>query len=117
MPSGVATATSFWDRETASMLKMSYQTVASPYWPLGTIVRISYRKTAAVGIVEDFGPARWAVAQHDIPAIIDISEKMMADLTGSRRNAVHVRFSVVQWGSGPTFQGTGPGYALATGGR
>jgi hypothetical protein len=115
LPSGIATATSFWDRATASRHRMTYKTIASPYWPLGTKVRISYRKGTAVGVVQDFGPAEWAVAQHDIPAIIDISEAMMADLTGSRKNAVHVKFHVLIWGHGPAYRAGGPGYALATG--
>ncbi len=117
LPSGIATATSFWDRRTASTMPMSYRTVASPYWPLGTRVRISYGHSSVIGVVQDFGPAEWAVAQHDIPAIIDISESMMADLTGSRRNVVHVRFAVLAWGAGRTYKARGPGYALATGAR
>lgn len=116
LPTGVATATSFWDPATAQGGRMSYHTLASPYWPLGTKVRVGYRGRAAVGVVEDFGPAGWAVAQHEIPAIIDISERMMADLTGTRADAVRVRFEVLEWGQGEVYRDSGPGYELATGG-
>ncbi|MEU7882992.1 hypothetical protein [Microbispora bryophytorum] len=117
MPSGVSTATSFWDAETASGKPMRYRTVASPYWPLGTKVRITYKGKSAIGVVEDFGPAEWAVAQHDIPAIVDLSEKMMADLTGVASNTVHVRFQVLKWGKGGVYRHSGTGYHLAMGRR
>ncbi|WP_204070920.1 hypothetical protein [Planotetraspora phitsanulokensis] len=115
LPSGTATATSFWDGVTASGRPMRYQTVASPYWPLGTTVKITYGDRSAIGIVDDFGPAEWAVAQHDIPAIVDLSAEMMADLTGARSNSVHVRFQVLSWGAGRVFRGAGTGYDLAMG--
>ncbi|XVQ88560.1 hypothetical protein ACQP2K_14425 [Microbispora siamensis] len=117
LPSGVSTATSFWDGETASGKPMRYRTVASPYWPLGTKVRITYKGKSAIGVVEDFGPAEWAVAQHDIPAIVDLSEKMMADLTGVASNTVHVRFQVLKWGKGGVYRRSGTGYDLAMGHR
>ncbi|MBX6383887.1 MAG: hypothetical protein IRZ07_13080 [Microbispora sp.] len=117
LPYGVATATSFWDAETASGKPMRYRTIASPYWPLGTKVRITYKGKSAIGVVEDFGPAEWAVAQHDIPAIVDLSEKMMADLTGVASNSVHVRFHVLKWGKGGVYRHSGTGYALAMGRR
>ncbi|TLP58615.1 hypothetical protein [Microbispora triticiradicis] len=115
LPSGKATATSFWDASTASGKRMRYATLASPYWPLGTKVKITYRGKSAVGVVEDFGPAEWAVAQHDIPAIVDLSEKMMADLTGVASNTVHVRFQVLKWGKGRVYRHSGTGYDLAMG--
>jgi hypothetical protein len=114
-PSGTATATSFWDGQTASGKPMGYQTIASPYWPLGTKVKVTYRGRTATGVVEDFGPAEWAVAQHDIPAILDLSERMMADLTGTRSNTVHVRFEVLEWGKGRSYRRGGTGYKLAMG--
>lgn len=117
MPSGVATATSFWDGQTASGRPMRYRTIASPYWPLGTRVRITYKKKSAIGVVDDFGPAEWAVAQHDIPAIVDLSERMMADLTGVASNTVHVRFQVLKWGKGGVYRRSGTGYKLAMGHR
>ncbi|WP_405396299.1 hypothetical protein [Microbispora hainanensis] len=117
MPSGVATATSFWDAQTASGRPMRYRTIASPYWPLGTRVRITYKKKSAIGVVDDFGPAEWAVAQHDIPAIVDVSERMMADLTGVASNTVHVRFQVLKWGKGGVYRHSGTGYKLAMGHR
>jgi len=117
MPSGVATATSFWDAQTASGRPMRYRTIASPYWPLGTKVRITYKKKSAIGVVDDFGPAEWAVAQHDIPAIVDLSERMMADLTGVASNTVHVRFQVLKWGKGGVYRHSGTGYKLAMGRR
>ncbi|MEV7807384.1 hypothetical protein AB0O28_31000 [Microbispora sp. NPDC088329] len=117
LPSGVSTATSFWDAETASGKPMRYKTLASPYWPLGTEVRITYKGKSTIGVVEDFGPAEWAVAQHDIPAIIDLSEKMMADLTGVASNTVHVRFQVLKWGKGGVYRRSGTGYDLAMGRR
>ncbi|WP_026341703.1 hypothetical protein [Actinomadura atramentaria] len=113
LPRGVATATSFWDAATARGARMSTRTVASPYWPLGTRVRISYRGRTAYGVVQDFGPAAWAVAQHDPPAILDLSEPMMARLTGRRVHAVPVRFEVLAWGRGPVYRASGPGRALA----
>ncbi|MEU5882564.1 LuxR C-terminal-related transcriptional regulator [Spirillospora sp. NPDC047279] len=116
LPGGVATATSFWDPATARGARMSYDTLASPYWPLGTRVRVTYRDESVVGVVEDFGPADWAIAQHDVPAIIDLSEKMMADLTGTRSHAIRVRFEVLEWGRGEVYRASGPGYDLATGG-
>jgi len=94
---------------------MSYATVASPYWPLGTRVQISYRGRTVEGVVQDFGPADWAIAQHEIPAIIDLSEAMMADLTGRREHAIEVRFQVLEWGKGDVYRASGPGYDLATG--
>ncbi|GAA2102912.1 hypothetical protein [Actinomadura alba] len=115
MPSGTATATSFWDPQTASGKPMSYETLASPYWPLGTRVLITYNGQSTVGVVDDFGPAEWAVAQHSPPAIIDISEKMMVDFTGSRSNAVTVQFQVLEMGSGSTYRSSGTGYDLAMG--
>ncbi|KAA9374284.1 hypothetical protein F5972_32485 [Microbispora cellulosiformans] len=115
LPSGKATATSFWDAATASGKPMRYATLASPYWPLGTRVKITYKGKSAVGVVEDFGPAEWAVAQHDIPAIVDLSEKMMADLTGVASNTVHVRFQVLKWGKGRVYRHSGTGYDLAMG--
>ncbi|MCP2342371.1 hypothetical protein [Actinomadura rupiterrae] len=115
LPAGTATATSFWDQATARGARMSYRTVASPYWPLGTRVRIAYHGHTVTGLVEDFGPAAWAIAQHDIPAIIDLSEEMMAELTGRRVHAVHVRFEVLSWGHGDVYRDSGPGYALAFG--
>ncbi|MEV1204068.1 RlpA-like double-psi beta-barrel domain-containing protein [Microbispora rosea] len=117
LPSGVSTATSFWDAQTASGKPMRYRTIASPYWPLGTKVRITYKKRSAIGVVEDFGPAEWAVAQHDIPAIVDLSEKMMADLTGVASNTVHVRFQVLKWGKGGVYRRSGTGHDLAMGRR
>jgi hypothetical protein len=115
LPSGRATATSFWDAETASGKPMRYKTIASPYWPLGTQVKITYGGKSAIGVVEDFGPAEWAVAQHDIPAIVDLSEKMMAHLTGVRSNSVHVQFQVLKWGKGGVYRHSGTGYDLAMG--
>jgi hypothetical protein len=115
LPSGVSTATSFWDAQTASGKPMSYHTVASPYWPLGTEVKVTYHGRSATGVVEDFGPAEWAVAQHDPPAIIDLSEKMMADLTGTRSNSVPVRFEVLKFGHGPRYVRSGTGFDLAWG--
>jgi len=113
LPRGIATATSFWDPWVALGRHMSYQTVASPYWPLGTKVRIVYKDKSTVGVVRDFGPADWAIAQHRIPAIIDLSEPMMHDLTGLRANAVPVRFHVISWGAGQAYRRDGPGYRLA----
>ncbi|WP_026411082.1 LuxR C-terminal-related transcriptional regulator [Actinomadura oligospora] len=115
LPSGTATATSFWDPATARGARMSHRTVASPYWPLGTRVRIVYRGHRVTGVVEDFGPADWAIAQHDVPAIVDLSEEMMAELTGMRAESVHVRFEVLSWGHGDVYRDSGPGYALAFG--
>ncbi|RFU38234.1 hypothetical protein DZF91_28725 [Actinomadura logoneensis] len=94
---------------------MSFRTVASPYWPLGTRVRVAYRGRRATGVVEDFGPAGWAVAQHDVPAILDLSEEMMRELTGRREHAVQVRFEVLSWGHGDVYRDSGPGHALAFG--
>lgn len=115
LPFGTATATSFWDPATARGARMSFRTVASPYWPLGTRVRITYRGRKVTGVVEDFGPADWAIAQHDVPAIIDLSEEMMAELTGVRAESVHVRFEVLSWGHGDVYRDSGPGYGLAFG--
>ncbi|WP_157419818.1 RlpA-like double-psi beta-barrel domain-containing protein [Actinomadura kijaniata] len=115
LPRGVATATSFWDPATARGARMSYDTIASPYWPLGTRVRVSHGGRSVVGVVEDFGPADWAIAQHEVPAIIDLSEKMMAHLTGSRVHAVKVRFQVLGWGRGDVYRLSGPGHGLAFG--
>jgi hypothetical protein len=115
LPSGVSTATSFWDPETASGKPMSYKTLASPYWPLGTKVRITYHGKSATGVVEDFGPAEWAVAQHSPPAIVDLSEKMMKDLSGSRQNSVPVKFQVLSMGKGDRYVHSGTGYGLAMG--
>ncbi len=115
LPSGLSTATSFWDSQTASGRPMSYKTLASPYWPLGTKVRITYRGKSVTGEVMDFGPAEWAVKQHRPPAIVDLSEKMMADLTGRRSNAVPVRFKVLEFGSGRRYVRSGTGHDLAWG--
>jgi hypothetical protein len=115
LPAGRATATSFWDPQTASGKPMRYQTIASPYWPLGTKVKVTYGGQSRIGYVEDFGPAEWAVAQHDIPAILDLSERMMADLTGTRSNSVHVKFEILKWGSGRVYRHSGTGYSLAMG--
>jgi hypothetical protein len=115
MPSGTSTATSFWDPETASGKPMSYHTLASPYWPLGTKVKITYHGKSATGVVEDFGPAEWAVKQHDPPAIVDLSAKMMDDLTGARDNSVPVKFKVMKFGHGPKYVHSGTGYKLAMG--
>jgi hypothetical protein len=115
LPGGVSTGTSFWDPSTASGKPMSYHTLASPYWPLGTTVKISYGKKTAVGVVEDFGPAEWAVAQHNPPAIVDLSEKMMADLTGVSSNSVTVKFQVLKYGDGPVYRKAGTGHDMATG--
>ncbi|MCD0448457.1 septal ring lytic transglycosylase RlpA family protein [Actinocorallia sp. API 0066] len=109
----MSVATSFWDAQTASGKPMRYRTLASPYWPLGTKVRITYRGRSTVGFVEDFGPAQWAVRQHRPPAIVDLSEKMMAHLTGKRSNVVRVRFEVLRWGKGRRYKTAGVGYALA----
>ncbi|HEY7484182.1 MAG TPA: hypothetical protein VH912_06920 [Streptosporangiaceae bacterium] len=109
-PGGVSTATSSWDPETASGRPMSYKTLASPYWPLGTKVKIAYGGKSATGVVEDFGPAEWTVAQHSPPAIIDLSEKMMADLTGDRSNSVTVKFQVLSFGSGGRYVNSGTGH-------
>ncbi len=115
LPGGVSTGTSFWDPATASGKPMSYHTLASPYWPLGTIVKITYGQKSALGIVEDFGPAEWAVAQHNPPAIVDLSEKMMQDLTGTRSNSVTLKFQVLKFGDGPVYRHGGTGYDMATG--
>src|SRR5919198_2911564 len=103
LASGRSTATSFWDPQTASGKPMSYRTLASPYWPLGTKVMITYHGKSTWGVVQDFGPAEWAVKQHSPPAIIDLSEKMMNYLTGSRGNSVPVHFRVMKLGSGPRY--------------
>ena len=115
LPAGVSTGTSFWDPATASGKPMSYHTLASPYWPLGTVVRVTYGKKSAVGVVEDFGPAEWAVAQHDPPAIVDLSEEMMQTLTGVRSNSVPVKFQVLRYGNGPVYRHGGTGFDMATG--
>jgi rare lipoprotein A (peptidoglycan hydrolase) len=115
LPSGISTGTSFWDAQTASGKPMSYHTVASPYWPLGTKVKVTIGKKSAVGVVEDFGPAEWAVAQHNPPAIIDLSEEMMQYLTGTRSNSVPVKFQVLSLGNGPVYRHSGTGYDMATG--
>lgn len=113
LPAGVSTATSFWDGTTASGKPMSFETVASPYWPLGTRVRITYQGRSTVGVVQDFGPAEWAVAQHNPPAIVDLSEEMMAKLTGTRSNSVTVKFQVLRMGSGRVYRHSGTGYDRA----
>lgn len=115
LPEGVSTATSFWDPATASGRPMSYHTIASPYWPLGTTVKITYKGRSVQGVVEDFGPAEWAVAQHDPPALVDLSEKMMRDLTGQRSNSVTVKFEVIKLGKGDVYRHSGTGYDEATG--
>ncbi|MDN3355157.1 hypothetical protein [Actinomadura sp. DC4] len=115
LPGGVSTGTSFWDAQTASGKPMSYHTLASPYWPLGTKVKVTIGKKSAVGVVEDFGPAEWAVAQHNPPAIIDLSEEMMQYLTGTRSNSVPIKFQVLQMGHGPVYRHDGTGYDMATG--
>ena len=115
MPSGVSTGTSFWDPETASGRPMRYKTLASPYWPLGTEVKITYKGKCVIGVVDDFGPAEWAVAQHSPPAIIDLSEEMMEDFTGARQNSVPITFHVLKWGTGPRYVTSGTGYKLAMG--
>jgi hypothetical protein len=113
LPAGLATATSFWDPSTASGNPMSFRTIASPYWPLGTKVKITYKGKSAIGVVDDFGPAEWAVAEHDIPAIIDLSEEMMQSLTGTRSNVIHANFQVLKFGNGRTYRTSGTGYDLA----
>ncbi|MFL6057259.1 MAG: RlpA-like double-psi beta-barrel domain-containing protein, partial [Actinoallomurus sp.] len=115
LPAGVSTATSFWDQSTASGKPMSYHTVASPYWPLGTKVKVTYNGKSEIGIVEDFGPAEWAVAQHNPPALIDLSEEMMQHLTGVRSNSVTIKFQVLQLGNGGVYRHSGTGYATAMG--
>jgi hypothetical protein len=115
LPHGVSTATSFWDPETASGRPMAFRTLASPYWPLGTKVLITYEGKSTVGTVDDFGPAEWAVAQHDPPALIDLSEKMMQSFTGARENSVTVKFQVLKMGSGPSYRHSGTGYDTAMG--
>lgn len=115
LPEGVSTATSFWDPATASGRPMSYHTIASPYWPLGTTVKITYQGRSVQGVVEDFGPAEWAVAQHDPPALVDLSEKMMRDLTGQASNSVTVKFEVMKLGKGDVYRHSGTGYDEATG--
>jgi rare lipoprotein A (peptidoglycan hydrolase) len=115
LPGGVSTGTSFWDASTASGKPMSFHTLASPYWPLGTKVKVTIGKKSAVGVVEDFGPAEWAVAQHNPPAIIDLSEEMMQSLTGTRSNSVPIKFQVLQMGNGPVYRHSGTGYDMATG--
>ena len=115
LPGGVSTGTSFWDPQTASGKPMSYHTLASPYWPLGTKVKVTIGKKSAVGVVEDFGPAEWAVAQHNPPAIIDLSEEMMQYLTGTRSNSVPVKFQVLEMGHGGVYRHSGTGYDMATG--
>jgi rare lipoprotein A (peptidoglycan hydrolase) len=115
LPGGISTGTSFWDAQTASGKPMSYHTLASPYWPLGTKVKVTVGKKSAVGVVEDFGPAEWAVAQHNPPAIIDLSEEMMQALTGTRSNSLPVKFQVLEMGSGPVYRHSGTGYDMATG--
>jgi hypothetical protein len=115
LPAGVSTGTSFWDAGTASGKPMSYHTLASPYWPLGTVVKIMYGKKSATGVVEDFGPAEWAVAQHNPPAIVDLSEEMMQDLTGTRSNSVTIKFQVLKYGDGPVYRHAGTGFDMATG--
>jgi hypothetical protein len=115
LPGGVSTGTSFWDAQTASGRPMSYHTLASPYWPLGTKVKVTIGAKSAIGVVEDFGPAEWAVAQHDPPAIIDLSEEMMQYLTGTRSNSVPVKFQVLEMGKGPVYRHSGTGYDTATG--
>lgn len=109
LPNGSSTATSFWDPETASGRPMAFRTLASPYWPLGTKVKITYQGKSTVGVVDDFGPAEWAVAQHDPPAIIDLSEKMMAKLSGSESDVVQVKFQVLEMGDGPSYRKSGSG--------
>jgi hypothetical protein len=115
LPGGISTGTSFWDAQTASGKPMSYHTLASPYWPLGTKVKVTIGKKSAVGVVEDFGPAEWAVAQHNPPAIVDLSEEMMQFLTGTRSNSVPIKFQVLQMGNGPVYRHSGTGYDMATG--
>lgn len=115
LPGGVSTGTSFWDAQTASGKPMSYHTIASPYWPLGTKVKITVGKKSAIGVVEDFGPAEWAVAQHNPPAIIDLSEEMMQYFTGTRSNSIPIKFQVLQLGDGPVYRHSGTGYDMATG--
>jgi hypothetical protein len=115
LPGGVSTGTSFWDAQTASGKPMSYHTLASPYWPLGTKVKVTIGKKSAVGVVEDFGPAEWAVAQHNPPAIVDLSEEMMQYLTGTRSNSIPIHFQVLEMGKGPVYRHSGTGYDTATG--
>ncbi|MEV5748862.1 hypothetical protein AB0L00_13680 [Actinoallomurus sp. NPDC052308] len=115
LPGGVSTATSFWDPSTASGKPMSYHTIASPYWPLGTKVKITYNGKSEIGVVDDFGPAEWAVAQHNPPALIDLSEKMMQHLTGTASNSITIKFQVLELGKGGVYRHSGTGYDTATG--
>lgn len=106
---GNARASSFWDdfQPTASGRQMRFQTIASPYLPLGTQLEVMYKGKRVKGIVEDLGPADWVMKQ-DPTRFLDLSEPMMKYLTGQRGNVAGVQYRVTKWGSGRSYRPSHP---------
>lgn len=106
---GQARASSYWGPgRTAGGQKMSFQTIASPYLPLGTVVEIMKGKKTVRGVVQDFGPADW-VMKGDPNRFLDISEPMMQQLTGQRSNLLGVNYRIAKYGTGRVYR---PGHEV-----
>lgn len=104
-----AEASSYWGVQTASGRRMTGSTIASPYFPLGTVLEVEYNGKTMVGTVWDFGPADWVMATNP-DRFIDLAEPMMKSLTGSASNVVKVNYRVTKWGTGRQYR---PNSAMA----
>lgn len=97
-----ARASSFWGMSTATG-RMTANTVASPYLPLGTRVEIEYKGKTVTGVINDFGPADW-VMRMDPDRFLDIAEPMMQTLTGQKSTVIRVNYRVTSYGSGRIYR-------------
>ena len=104
-----AEASSYWGVMTASGKRMTPTTIASPYFPLGTVLQIEYKGKVVSGTVWDFGPADWVMAANP-DRFIDLAEPMMKELTGRASNVVKVNYRVLTWGTGRQYR---PNSAMA----
>src|SRR5690606_29134614 len=91
-----AEASSYWGVMTASGKRMTPTTIASPYFPLGTVLQIEYKGKVVSGTVWDFGPADWVMAANP-DRFIDLSVPMMQAETGRAFNEEKVNIQGLTW--------------------
>lgn len=130
LPSGKTTATTYGsprdiatggdNGKQASGIPHHRGSVSSSYWPMGTKVKLTGKKGKSLtGTVEEFGPAAFAINQHNPKAIVDLGWKTGQFFPGIGSDGTGVLdFQVVSWGKGKHYSGAkkgGPGWDLAGG--
>lgn len=99
----------------ASGKKMQKGGFASPMWPMGTKVKVTYKGRTVTGEVIDMGPGRPAETKKD-PVLLDLDTYTFRYLYDGKKpkskynagvSAGHIRVKaeVIKWGTGRSYKG------------